>query len=122
MKKNFNLTPDAYHMAVKDFVGNELHIGDTVVLADRTYSKTPYMAVGVIKKIETKANKKGELASFTLYLYLSASSDETYGFDSGLYSDKYGTEWTADEDPDNEDYWEEYSFSSKSFLNVIKLH
>ena len=122
MKKNFNLTPDAYHMKVKDFVGNELHIGDTVVVADRTYSKTPYMTVGVIKKIETKANKKGELASFTLSLYMSASSDETYGFESGLHKDKYGTDWVAEEDPDNEDYWEDYSFSSKSFLNVIKLH
>ena len=122
MEKKFDYNPDAYHKQVKDFVGNELHVGDTVAVAERTYSKTPYMVVGVIKKIETKTNKKGELSSFTLYLFESASSDETYGFESGLYADKYGTEWSADADPADEDSWDCYTFNSKSFINVLKIH
>ena len=30
MEKKFDYNPDAYHKQVKDFVGNELHVGDTV--------------------------------------------------------------------------------------------
>ena len=121
MEKKFNFNPDSYHMQVKDFIGNELHVGDTVAVAERTYSKTPYFVVWVIKKIETKANKKGELSSFDLHLFESASSEETYGFKSGLYADIYGTEWSDDIDPDDEDCWEVYTFSSKSFINVLKI-
>ncbi len=120
--KKFDFNPDAYHMQIKDFVGNELRVGDTVVVSDRTYSKAPYMVVGVIKKIETKTTKKGELSSFTLYIFESASSDETYGFESGLYADKYRTEWTAGENPDDEGSWDVYTFNSKSFINVLKIH
>ena len=50
MEKKFDYNPEAY--APKDFMGNPLLVGDTVVVADRTYSKTPYMIIGIIKKIK----------------------------------------------------------------------
>ena len=116
MEKKFAFNPDAYHKLVKDFLGNELHLGDTVAVADKTYSKTPYITVGIIRKIETNVNKKGELSGFTLVLHIIGSSVETYGFKSGLCSDVFG-----EDDPDDEEYWENYTFTSKSFLNVVKI-
>ena len=117
MEKKFDYNPEAY--APKDFMGNPLFVGDTVVIADRTYSKTPFMVIGVIKKIEIEKTQKGDLKSFCVYLYEYGSSEDTYKFSSGAYEKTwYGFK---DEDPDDEDIWTDYDFNSKSFISILKV-
>ena len=117
MEKKFDYTPEAY--APKDFMGNPLLIGDTVAIADRTYSKTPFIRVGVIKKIDIEKSKKGDLKSFRVYLWEYSSSEDTYKFSNGSYDKKW--EDFKDEDPDDEDNWIDYYFNSKTFINILKI-
>jgi hypothetical protein len=117
MEKKFDYNPEAY--APKDFMGNPLFVGDTVVIADRTYSKTPYMIIGVIKKIDIEKTQKGNLKSFRVYLWEYGSSEDTYKFSGGYYDKKW--EDFKDEDQDDEDNWTDYFFNSKSFNNILKI-
>ncbi len=117
MEKKFDYNPEAY--APKDFMGNPLLVGDTVVVADRTYSKTPFMVTGVIKKIEIEKTQKGDLKSFRVYLWEYGSSEDTYKFSSGSYDKKW--EDFKDEDPNDEDCWNDYYFNSKSFISILKI-
>jgi hypothetical protein len=117
MEKKFDYNPEAY--APKDFMGNPLLVGNTVVVTDRTYSKTPFLAIGVIKKIEIEKTKKGDLKSFRVYLWEYGSSEDTYKFSIGDY-DKIWEDF-KDEDPDDEDSWTDYYFNSKSFINILKI-
>ena len=117
MEKKFDYTPEAY--APKDFMGNPLLIGDTVVVADRTYSKTPFIRVGVIKKIDIEKSKKGDLKSFRVYLWEYSSSEDTYKFSNGSYDKKW--EDFKDEDPDDEENWNDYYFNSKTFISILKI-
>lgn len=121
MEKKFDYTPEAY--APKDFMGNPLLVGDTVVIADSTYSKTPTMVYGVIKKIETELKKKDKaLKSFTVYVFITGSSEDTTGFESGCWNEKDMKSYYGDDyDPDNEEYWDGYTFNSKSFINILKI-
>ena len=41
----------ASNIVVKDFMGRLLNDGDNVVISDCTYSKTPYLVYGKIRKI-----------------------------------------------------------------------
>ena len=41
----------------KDFMGNDLKIGDYIAVSDKTYSKTPYIIYGQITNIEYEYTK-----------------------------------------------------------------
>ena len=44
----------------KDFMGNDLKIGDYIAVSDKTYSKTPYIIYGQITNIEYEYTKSGD--------------------------------------------------------------
>lgn len=126
MEKKFSYSPKAYKNMPKDFMGNLLSVGDMVVISERTYSKTPYMVYGEVKKIDVETKKKdGLLKSFTVYIFPMGQSDGTDGFVSGNYMDDYDSVEDMYEDfghPDDEDSWESYSFNAKSFINILKVN
>jgi hypothetical protein len=125
MNNKFNYNPKAYENIPRDFMGNPILVGDTVVVCERTYSKTPYMVYGQVKKVETTTNKKGDaIKSFTVHIYPTGESDGTTGFKTGAFLDDYDSIEEMYEvwgHPDEEESWDAYTFNSKSFINIIKV-
>ena len=71
---------------IKDLQGNVLQVGDEIVVAERTYSKTPYLITGKIISIKPIYNKDGSWNSTDIRyqphvssdVYLSQLEDEDY--------------------------------------------
>ena len=99
-----------------DFIGNPINIGDNIVLALSTYSRTPYLVTGVVKKIDTIKAKNGSIKSFRLYYFPIGSSCDTYYFSSGYYKEDI-----ENLDPDDEENWTSFDISKNSFLNILKI-
>ena len=99
-----------------DFIGNPINIGDNIVLALSTYSRTPYLVTGVVKNIRTRKTKEGTVKSYAIYFFPIASSRDTY-----YYSLGYDQGRVENMDPDNEENWESIDISKNSFLNILKI-
>ena len=60
----------------KDFMGNDLKIGDYIAVSDKTYSKTPYIIYGQITNIEYEYTKSGDWSCTNIDYKFIGESDE----------------------------------------------
>ena len=76
---------------IKDLQGNVLQVGDEIVVAERTYSKTPYLITGKITQIIPKFNTDGSWSFTEIHYEPTATSDvylkqlEAENFNHNLY-------------------------------------
>jgi hypothetical protein len=97
---------------IKDFMGNELKIGDNVVISDRTYSKTDYLIYGKITKIDICFYKNGKFndALITIKEY---GNSQHYLEELEMNNYKHGPRWVFEE--------REFDYNNKSFVNILKV-
>ena len=98
-------------MEVRDLLGNVLQVGDTIVVAERTYSKTPYLITGKITKIVPKFNTDGSWSFTEIHYEPTATSDvylkqlEAEGYSHNIY--KNGTKI--------------FNIGKKNYMNIMKV-
>ena len=88
----------------KDFMGNELKVGDYVVVSDKTYSKTPYIY---------EYTKSGDWSCTNIDLKYIGESDE---YPDVLEKNNFKTEkkhsWKSSK----------YTISKKGYCNILKVN
>lgn len=95
---------------VKDFMGNEINVGDKVVISDSTYSKTPYLVLGTVSKItEPVFFKNGNLDYVDICIDILGKSCH---YRSGLEMNNY-------EHPTG--YKTRFRYSDKCYINILKV-
>lgn len=98
-------------MEVKDLLGNVLKVGDKIVVAERTYSKTPYLITGKITQIIPKFNTDGSWSFTEIHYEPTATSDvylkqlEAENFNHNLY--KNGIKI--------------FTIGKKNYINILKI-
>lgn len=95
---------------LKDFRGQELHIGDNVVIAEKTLSKTPYLIYGTITDISIEYFKNGGFNRFKITYTEKAQSDENY-----FCMRTYGN--NRIKEPSEKRFY----LSDASFVNIMKV-
>lgn len=97
----------------KDFMGNELKVGDYIVVSDKTYSKTPYMIYGRITNIEYEYTKSGDWSCTNIDFKFIGESDE---YPDVLEKNNFKTEkirsWKSSR----------YTISKKGYCNILKVN
>lgn len=98
------------NFVIKDFMGNEINVGDKVVISDSTYSKTPYLVLGIVSKIaEPVFFKNGNLDYVVIYIDMLGKS---YHYRSELETNNY-------EHPLG--YKTGFRYSDKCYINILKV-
>lgn len=98
-------------MEVRDLLGNILQVGDTIVVAEKTYSKTPFLIIGKIILIEPYFNKNGDWISTDIHYAPSVTSDvylkqlEAENFNHNLYKNSIKI----------------FTISKKNYMNIMKI-
>jgi hypothetical protein len=79
---------------IKDFMGNELKVGDFIVITNKTYSKTPLLKYGKIKNIQNEYKDNGEWKESVIYFNILGVSDQYLSqLEDNNYTQEYdGTE------------------------------
>ena len=96
---------------IKDLRGNVLQVGDEIVVAERTYSKTPYLITGKIISIKPIYNKDGSWSSTEIHYEPTATSDvylkqlEAENFNHNLYKNSIKI----------------FSIGKKSYVSILKI-
>ena len=97
----------------KDFMGNDLKVGDYIAVSDKTYSKTPFMIYGQITNIEYEYTKSGDWSCTNIDYKFIGESDE---YPDVLEKNNFKTEklhgWKS----------ERYSISKKGYCNILKVN
>ena len=103
----------------KDLEGNILKVGDKVVFADQTYSRTPVLMVGNIVKFEHSYNKDNSWRDTLVYVRIST------------YSETATVETLEKEDYDHlksanlrrRDEWvTTYLINKKTYVSILKVN
>ena len=95
---------------IKDLQGNVLQVGDEIVVAERTYSKTPYLITGKITRIKHTYNKDGSWSSTDIYYQPISTSDvylgqlESEGFNHCRYKGENS-----------------FNIGKKSYVSILKI-
>lgn len=95
----------------RDLLGNTLQVGDTIVVAEKTYSKTPFLIIGKIILIEPYFNKNGDWVSTDIRYAPSATSDvylkqlRQEGYNHNLYKGSIKT----------------FTLSRRNYMNIMKI-
>lgn len=95
---------------VKDFMGNELKVGDKVVTAGATMSKTPYLIYGVITEIKDPIYfKNGNLDHVSIKIDVIGKSDDYRScFENNNYQQTQGRKTG-------------FNYSDKCYINIMKV-
>lgn len=98
------------NIVVKDFMGNEINVGDKVVISDSTYSKTPYLVLGTITEIaEPKFFKNGNLDCVTIFMdVIGRSCHYRSTLENDNYEHQLGTKTG-------------FRYSDKCYINILKV-
>jgi len=97
-------------LVIKDFMGNEINVGDKIVISDSTYSKTPYLVLGTVTEIDDpKFFKNGSPDYVIIHVDVIGrschyrSTLETYNYEhtSGLKT--------------------EFKYSNRCYINILKV-
>lgn len=97
----------------KDFMGNDLKIGDYIAVSDKTYSKTPYIIYGQITNIEYEYTKSGDWSCTNIDYKFIGESDE---YPDVLENNNFKTENSHCRQPSR------YSISKKGYCNILKVN
>lgn len=94
---------------LKDFMGNTVKVGDKIVVCDKTYSKTPFMRIGKVKKIKFEYFKNGNLSDVLVEYSELGRSDFTMDFlENHNYEQRDG-------------FLREIRITSNGHLNILKI-
>ncbi len=97
-------------LVIKDFMGNEINVGDKIVISDSTYSKTPYLVLGTVTGIgDPKFFKNGNLDYVLIYINIIGRSCH---YRSTLEMDNY--EHTLG-------LKTEFKYSNRCYINILKV-
>ena len=95
---------------IKDFMGNEINVGDKVVISDSTYSKTPYLVLGTVTEItEPKFFKNGNLDYVTIHVDVIGCSNH-YRPTLETHNYKHQSETKTG-----------FRYSDKCYINILKV-
>ena len=98
---------------IKDFMGNELKIGDNVVISDRTYSKTDYLIYGKITKISNVCFYKNGKFNSALITIKEYGNSKHYIEELEMYNYKHDPQWGFGE--------RGFNYSNKAYVNILKV-
>ena len=98
------------NFVIKDFMGNEINVGDKVVISDSTYSKTPYLVLGTVSKIADPVFfKNGKFDYVVIYIdMLGKSCHYRSGLEMNNYEHQLG-------------YKTGFRYSDKCYINILKV-
>ena len=100
------------NLVIKDFMGNEINVGDKVVISDSTYSKTPYLVLGTVTEIDDpKFFKNGNLDYVIIRVDVIGRSCH---YRSTLETYNYEIEHTANLKTG-------FRYSDKCYINILKV-
>jgi hypothetical protein len=95
---------------IKDFMGNEINVGDNVVISDSTYSKTPYLVLGTVTEIgDPKLFKNGNLDYVIIFIDVIGRSCH---YRSTLEMNNYEHQSGAKT---------RFRYSDKCYINILKI-
>lgn len=98
---------------IKDFMGNELKIGDNVVISDRTYSKTDYLIYGKITNISNVHFYKNGKFNSALIIIKEYGNSQHYLEELETHNYKHDPRWGFGE--------RDFNYNNKSFINILKV-
>lgn len=95
---------------IKDFIGNEINVGDNVVISDSTYSKTPYLVLGTVTEIaEPRLFKNGNIDYVPIYInVIGRSCHYRSTLEMNNYEHQSGTKTG-------------FRYSDKCYINILKV-
>ena len=95
----------------RDLLSNILQVGDTIVVTEKTYSKTPFLIIGKIISIEPYFNKNGDWISTDIHYAPSVTSDvylkqlQQEGYNHNRYKGSIKT----------------FTLSKRNYINIMKI-
>lgn len=103
----------------KDLEGNILKVGDKVVFADQTYSRTPILMVGNIVKFEHTYNKDDSWRDTLVYVRISTYS-ETATVET-LEKEGYDHIKSANIQNVKQGWVTTFLISKKTYVSILKI-
>ena len=97
-------------LVIKDFMGNEINVGDKIVISDSTYSKTPYLVLGTVTEIDDpKLFKNGNLDYVIIRIdVIGRSCNYRSTLEMNNYEHQSGTKTV-------------FRYSDKCYINILKV-
>lgn len=100
---------------IKDFMGNELKIGDNVVISNRTYSKTDYLIYGKIINISNARFFNNGKFNDALITIKEFGNSQHYLEELEMHDYKHDTSWSFGSGERG------FNYSSKGYINILKV-